>query len=378
MKKKVLYFLLVALLLLGMQEKEVFSKQKNLKIVYFSVPLCSSCIEIEKELKDLSLANKNIKIYQYSINDEKGYKLYKLYNEYYGIEESEWKSPVIFVGDKYLYESKSVEHVISEVLENGSETPLLEEKMGDEIVDYNEVFSNYDFITVCLNGLVNGFNPCSLSMLLFFISLLSVKEGKKIKRLGFLFLIGKFIMLVLIGSLLFKYLSYIDFSKYKIIMKSIFCAFLGILIYLNAMDFYNIKRNKLNRIKNQLPKGLRKMNQNIIKNVLNNKTGIILFIASFCLGAVIALGEFLCSGQIYVATLALIIEQHQTGSLLAYIYLIAYVCCFLVPGLIIVLLISRSKDFIKVSSWINNRLHIIKLGNVIILLALLIYMMIFL
>ena len=88
------------------------------------------------------------------------------------------------------------------------------------------------------------------------------------------------------------------------------------------------------------------------------------------LAVIVALSEFMCSGQIYLATLLSSIETGMT--LRNFGYLLVYCFAFLLPSLIISILVVFGKSRTAISDWLLNRMFLIKVLNCMIFLALVI------
>jgi hypothetical protein len=133
-------------------------------------------------------------------------------------------------------------------------------------------------------------------------------------------------------------------------------------------DYAAAKKEKYGEIKNQLPKMLRKLNQNLIQFFTGSRNGFILFAMCFLLGMIISAGEFLCTGQLYIATIALVAVSGSTLSLSAFLYLVVYAGAFILPLIAVIFVISKTREILDVSEFIRHRLHLIKLVNAILFL----------
>jgi hypothetical protein len=103
-----------------------------------------------------------------------------------------------------------------------------------------------------------------MSMLLFFLSLLTVKNIR-ILKIGFSFMAGKFLAYMLLGTIFFKFLSVINSGVLNVFMKVMLAIILLILIIMNIQDFFAAKGERYERILLQLPEGFRRFNHRIIK-----------------------------------------------------------------------------------------------------------------
>ncbi|MBU3092389.1 hypothetical protein K2F40_13040 [Clostridium sp. CM028] len=361
---RILFLLIIFFAINFLMVDTIHAKTNELNLIYFNVPLCNTCNKFEDELNKLQKEHKNIKIYKYDISKSQNYEMLVRYNNEYKLNKETGGAPIIFVSDRYIKEPSEIKSIIREILQNENEkvkeTPILE---GIQI---NANSFNYDILGFIFTGFINGLNPCSISMLLFFLSLISVKNVG-IKKLGFSFILGKFIAYLLIGSVLYTYLSKINIGIYNTIMKEIFILFSAIIIYLNVNDFLKARKEKFGQIKNQLPRKVRRFNHNVIKRFLENKSGKILVIISFLLGVVISLGEFLCTGQVYLASISYMIQKNSIYSLKAFSYLFLYDLVFIIPPIIIVFIIDKGTDMFKVSSFLVEKMYLIKLLTAIVM-----------
>ena len=196
-------------------------EEKNLvNIYFFHSNTCSHCKQENELLVKLEKDYPNIKIYRYEISDPDNIKLLKEVAELYGIKAS--GTPFTVIGDKY-YEGYSSENAKSRFIatinyysENGYkdrtgehigniELPTYEIKEDQmDVDDYIDEFTTYKIkvlgktielksltlpVIAILIGLVDGFNPCAMWVLLFLISMLiGMKNRKKMWILGLTFL----------------------------------------------------------------------------------------------------------------------------------------------------------------------------------------------
>ncbi len=197
-------------------------------------------------------------------------------------------------------------------------------------------------------GFMDGFNPCAISILMLFISLLlSIGMNKKTLLVGFSFVIGETISNFLLGMGFIKITE--SLKTYNIIINSVYVVSLLICLYvfvINIIDIVNGFRKK-KEIKNQLSDNVKFKISGILSRNIFSKYIVIL---SFFMGIVIAILEFGCTGQLYLPSVL-----NMEGSLF---YLIVYNLFFSLP-LLIVLIISyiinkpeKIKEFIMKNSYL--------------------------
>ncbi len=364
--RRFLLFLFVLLLVTRTSVCRVWAESENkITAVYFYSPTCASCDTMSDFLEDFSESHKNFKLKKYDISNLKNKSLMDKYCEAYKVSaEDEGIVPIVFISDIYFSNEKTIRNN----LEKEINTPGVKTLEFDSSVENHErdvrKFEGFKAASIFLAGLVNGINPCSMSMLLFFLSLLTVKKAK-ILKIGLSFISGKFLVFILLGTILFRFLSLFNFSIISILTKVLLAVVLLFLIVMNIQDYFAAKAERYDRIFMQLPARLRKLNHNIIKKASDfSKVKLILFI-SFFLGMILSLGEFLCTGQIYLATIITIFQTNPQLSVQALLYLIIYNLGVILPLIVLTLIIHKGKELFEVSEVIRERLHIIKLINAI-------------
>ncbi|NLO82374.1 MAG: hypothetical protein GX094_04860 [Clostridiales bacterium] len=342
-------------------------------IVYFYVTACKECEEVAKILDTLEERYPlefddegnytYVEVKKFNIGEAENLQLVRKYFEVFDVPEKEQSVPIIFVGDIYLSGLEAIRQELVQRIKAGEgiRTPVLS---TEESADPRSSVSleGYNVVGVLLTGLVNGLNPCSLSMLLFFLSLLLAK-GTNILKMGFAFCFGKFLAYLLLGSLLFNVFLKLQVSWVSAIVKGIILIIAFIIIVMNLRDYFAAKKEKYDKIRMQLPTVLRKYNHKWIKKFTSTENARMLLIGSFSLGMIISAGEFLCTGQIYLATIVYVLRSSPAFNLQAFAYFILYTLAFIIPLLVITIIIYKGKEVFDVSELIRERMPIIKLIN---------------
>ncbi|WP_036942014.1 cytochrome c biogenesis protein CcdA [Pseudobacteroides cellulosolvens] len=365
--KKFLVFLLISLFVMqGIVSKALTEDKDNVLAVYFYSPTCASCASITDFLERLNQSHKNFNLKKYDISDLRNKSLMDKYSEAYKVSSKDYGIvPAIFIRDKYYSDEKTLRNNLEkEINKAGFKTLEIDNSIVNHENDLRR-FEGFKVMGVLLAGLANGINPCSMSMLLFFLSLLTVKNIK-ILKIGFSFIIGKFLAYMLLGTVFFKLLSIFNFSFLNVLMKMLLAVVLLILIIMSIQDFFAAKRERYDRVFLQLPEVLRRFNHRMIKKASGfTKLNIILCI-SFFLGMITSLGEFLCTGQIYLATIITIFQTDSQLSNQALVYLILFNLGLILPLIILTLIVYKGREIFEVSEAIRERLHIIKITNALI------------
>ena len=202
-----------------------------------------------------------------------------------------------------------------------------------------------------------GLNPCALSMLLLFLTVLAnLKAG--VARCAAVFLAAKFVTYLSIGTLLLGAFQAWNPGWLQLAAKIALTALSAVLIALNLRDAFMARRERYGEIKNQLPLPLRKGLQARIRASLESPFGPLTLVAA-ALGALVAAGEFLCAGQVYLAALLAAI---QTGERLGTLFpmLAGYCLMFLAPSVALSVAVIRGQALFTVSEFVRRRMPLIK------------------
>lgn len=208
-----------------------------------------------------------------------------------------------------------------------------------------------------LAGMVDGINPCALSMLLFFIMAMinTNREKTNILLLGVLFAAGTFIAYFLSGLGLISAIKQLYLIKYlPPILYGVAILFTFVFTILNFKDAYHAKRQNLKNIVLQLPQKNKKFVHDMIKKISKSNFK---YPASFILGFCIILSELLCTGQIYLAAM---IALNNVNGFMQKLYLFIFNIGFIIPVLIATCIIDKTKEITTSSEVLLNKLWVIK------------------
>lgn len=341
------------------------ASENQVKAIYFYTPTCSSCQKLTSFFDDLQDKHKGFILIKYNITDLKNKSILDQYNKAYNvIEEDEGIVPIVFIKDTYLIGEKLIKQNLEKLIlkNDGVETLEIMDTTENHDSDLKR-FMSLKTMGVFFAGLINGINPCSMSMLLFYLSLIMVRKVN-IMKIGLAFCTGKFFAYLLLGTVFFSLLSKLNFGWFQVGIKIIVLAVVVALIVLNLLDYFSAKSEKYNKIRVQLPTKFRKFNHRIIKKISGIANIKLIIVISFALGMLISLGEFLCSGQIYLTTIVTILQADRSLSFQAFSYLLIYDFAFIVPLLILTFVIYKGKGVFEVSETIREKLHWIKLVNI--------------
>jgi hypothetical protein len=351
------------------------------QLVYFYVTPCEDCAAVKEFLGTLNVSyaicyeghtvQSTVAVESHSVADPQGLELARKYFDAWHVPENEQKVPIVFLRDGYLAGAQQIIGGLKKAIAGGRGIGIL--PPGGEAQ-----LQTYEWSGIFLTGLVNGFNPCSISLLLFLITLLIARSANVLK-LGLTFLLGKFLAYLVLGTLLFNALAMVDGGTVRLftgVVKAALAVVVLAAAALNVSDFVAAKNERYNGIRMQLPVGLRKLNHRWIK-ALEKTGGCWLLLMTFGLGIAISVGEFLCTGQIYLATILYLLKRSATFEWQTLGAFLVYIAGMLLPLLVITLAVHRGKAVFHLSELVRRNMPAIKLATAAIFVLFAVLLLIF-
>ena len=214
--KKISYLLLLFVFFLPLT---VFAQDKNIILYFFHGDGCPHCADEEKFLKSIEEKYDNLEIVRYEVwYDEENAELLSKVNDAFSITRTGVPTNVIgstvisgysdATGKKIeraieFYQENEYQDVISHIQDGTFDTSMIdnrfdvqESQLDDELTVDVPIAGKYNLkkfsltSAAALIGLIDGFNPCAMWILLFLISvLIGMKDRKRMWILGLTFLI---------------------------------------------------------------------------------------------------------------------------------------------------------------------------------------------
>lgn len=358
---------------LGKENESDLRVDEEAHLIYFYTQSCKDCEKAKAVFNENeSIQNHTIELMSLDIGDNDVLEQLKAYFKSYKVEEKDQQVPIVFYNGGYLSGDEEIEKYLSELITQGK----LDSKIAIGQVGEVEPLTYKDLPKILLVGLVNGFNPCSLSMLFFLLSLISI--GKPILKLGMTYIIGKVITYFALGTIFYSAMGVLDQGWFRSLTTSINVIIIVILLILagvNLTDYWASKHEQYDKIRLQLPVGVRKFNHKIIKSFskfIDTKYAVgTIFVASI----VVSSGEFLCTGQIYLATILYLVKISAAINSMALLALFIYVLAMVFPLIVVVIAVNRGQKIIMLSEVFRKNMPKVKLVNAIVLIVLAILML---
>lgn len=210
---------------------------------------------------------------------------------------------------------------------------------------------------VLLNGLIDSFNPCAITILLLFIALTftMMKERKLVLAMGVFYIASIYITYLLIGLGILQVTHLFGVPH---LMGKIGAWLIIIAGVIGLKDYF-------------FPKFLPWLNLRIS---LNNRQLISEWVykasipAAIVVGFLVGICEFPCSGAIYLATIGLLAIKATFWK--GFLYLLLYNVMFILPLVIIYLVGTNRKVVEKMLFWQEKNAPMLRLITAVIMLVL--------
>ncbi len=361
-------------------------KDSDSYLLYFSTTACESCESAGKLIdglpKNLTLLmdgkeiDSRLVVEERNITKDGNLSLYQQVLKEWNIPEKDRVVPLIVFQGGYLSGKEAILAGLEKALAGGKALDFTRKVTTTN--EQAEGLTLKDIPKILGAGLAGGLNPCSFSMLLLLLSLIAARSENTLK-LGIIYLSSKFTAYFIIAIGFYAVFSLLESSVFASVQEVIRLLLIGAAILfavLNFHDFLKARNSQYGKMLLKLPKKLQAADRNLMQSFLqDNKKP--LWISVFLLGFLISAGEFLCTGQVYLATLLTMNYVDAGKSVFSYVMILVYILMMMLPSLIIVLLVNKGKRLHAVSDYIVNHTGLIKLINVLLFVSLGIILLLF-
>lgn len=343
-------------------------------VLLFSTNGCEDCNAVKSWFAENELS---VQVLEYNIIEKECLNELKAVFTQYQVPEENQKVPAAFFGESYLIGKDEIPTIADVMLQKNSDNGKMAEMLAKAEAAQNgdDDTAGMNIGTLAAAGLLAGFNPCSISMLLMLMSLL-LSEKASIWKSGLLYLLGKYVAYLSIGFVIFATASQISdqtMEKVGSVMNVVMGVLFAVAAVFYLIDAIRIYRQDYGNIKTQLPVGLRRMNHNLIKKV-SSAGGIMQPLMILVLGVVISFGEFFCTGQIYMASITYLLKDQVKAAIFPFL---VYTTAMSIPAVIMILLIQRTRNTEAVSDFMFRHLGVIKIFNAVLFILFAIYFLVF-
>jgi cytochrome c biogenesis protein CcdA len=316
------------------------------RIIIFSEPTCEECQELKSKIlpKLFKQYPDQIACRIYEIDSVPNFLLLERFEKKYGKAENE--VPILFMDEKVrsgLEEEvkKHLEEDIKASLAHGGNPwaePAPEDLSSSNTEKISKKLDSLTLLAVIGAGLSDGINPCAFSTIIFLISYLSIlgRKKKEILMMGIFYTFAVFLTYLGLGFGLMSLVQHIinNISLASKILYGVTACIAFVVAFFSFRDYTLAKKGRLKDMTLKLSDNMQKRIHKSIHSKVRN-LGIVS--AAVVLGALVALFELPCTGQVYLPIVTALSDPALRPKALP--YLILYNFMFVIP-LIVVFLVT--------------------------------------
>jgi len=328
-----------------------FVSAKEATLYFFYGDGCPHCAKEKVFLNEMEDKYEDLTIKRYEVfGNVENSNLMETYKQ--KLDVSGKGVPFTVIGEDYLYGymesyNEKLENMIRKELglellnssENNNEQPNQEENEEEEkpeekteetlpLLGKIDVKNTSLVLISIVLGLVDGFNPCAMWVLLFLISSLIGMENKKRRWIiGITFLLTSALMYLLI---MMSWLNIMVSITSTIVIRSIIAIFAIVFGLVNLIKFFKSKEVGCTVVK----ESKRKKVFDKIRKFTTEKSLLIALVGAITLAISVNLIELACSLGLPVLFSSILGVNNVTG-LSAFIYTLIYILFFLIDDLVV-------------------------------------------
>lgn len=238
----------------------------------------------------------------------------------------------------------------------------------DAVLAQHEAFFNQITVWAIIGaGLADGINPCAFAVIVFFISFLAVYKynRKEIILVGSAYCASVFAAYMLLGLGFFRFLYAMKGLTYiTLAIQWATIALCALFFVLSLYDFWIYRKTKQSdKMLLQLPRSYKEYIHKVMRFFLKDKhsSSWRLVLAACCVGFVVSLVEAVCTGQVYLPTIMVILKEADKHFFKAAEYLVLYNLMFIVPLVLVFVLALCGKESATFNNWLKKHLGLTKL-----------------
>ena len=390
-KLKSIKYILLVFISFFLFNTEVFAKE-NIKVYFFHGDGCPHCKEENKFLEKMKDKYKKIKVEKYEVWDNKDNQILmeKVKNK---MDISENGVPLTIIGSTYVIGysesfNDEIERIINFYLDNNNKysdvvgsiknNTFKDKKVIDEFEKYEKKtdkettinapilgkvnLKNFSISSAAvLIGLIDGFNPCAMWVLLFLISmLLGMKDRRRMWIIGITFLLAS------AGIYMAIMLSWINIVV-NISTSIIFRNIIAVIALIGAIININSFRKELKKDSGCQVVDSKKRKKIFTKiNKFTTEKSLFLALSGVILLAIsVNVVELACSAGLPLIFTEILTINKITG-ISSFYYTLIYIFFFLLDDLIIFIVAMLTSKIAAISTKYNKYSHLI--GGILMLL----------
>ena len=349
----------------------------EVRVEYFYTEGCTTCYRVNSEILPL-LEVEYAGLYRldrYDIDIDTNYLRLAAYQDALPIDEHA-TSVLIVNGARAFADWKEINtsfldyvgQVVSGAIEVAVAAPVPDEALSLSRLERR--VRRFTMVGVAVAGLIDGINPCAISTLVFFISMLSVMKvrGRRLMLAGGLFCLTSFTTYMAIGFGLFR-LLYL-FAGFHLLQRGLEIGMIVILILLALLSLRDALRfrasGRADDVTLKLPRRVNETIHRVIRSGLSTRH---ILWGSVVTAFLVTVLESVCTGQVYVPTLILVLRSGKSVPLVMG-YLLLYNTLFILPLVVALILAYHGTRTERFVHWSRENVVPSKLGLATLFIAL--------
>lgn len=385
MRNKYLFlFVLLVLCVSLFDAAPAAAESRAIDIKLFHSPHCKACIRVKQEYLPVIISKYKgkISIEYFDVTEPESLKIYAALEKALG---RDLKIPLALIGANVLIGADDIVSNLEPLIEKYILTgPPAAIKFDFGKTDLLQKFRKFSYLAIIASGLIDGINPCAFTVLIFFISFLTLMGYKyrALLAIGLTFILAVFLTYLAIGLGLFRGLyelgQFYSILKVLYYLTAVICL---ILAYLNLRDYIQYKRtNSADSFKVKLPKAVRQKINSLISMFYRPgfgsapKSKAALIVGTFVVGFLVSLLEAVCTGQVYLPVIVFILKEPALR-IRAITYLLIYNLMFIAPLLIILCVGVFGMNSKKLEEFFRKKVALVKLLMFVLFLGLAIFLL---
>ena len=214
---------------------------------------------------------------------------------------------------------------------------------------------------VAIGGLLDGFNPCAISTLIFFMSVLTIAKASRRTRLlvGASFITASFLVYTGLGlGFLFAFRQAPNFPLVKKVIEILLGLCMIPLAVLSFRDAFRFRKSQRpDDVTLQIPKKIKTS----IHSFMNSRLGVGgPVLGGLVTGAGVTILESVCTGQSYVPVLMYMLKT-DSSSLWTWSLLLTYNLLFVLPLAAVFVCFHRGMQLKALIDWSKRNLVVVKI-----------------
>ena len=361
--------------------------QEKVEFALFVSPSCVHCNKLKAEYWG-ALKEKykdTVQFTEYDITTPQGNLTFNQTADAYHVPADSRGYPAAAVGSTFLmgYPTEIgtyAENAIEKARLLKEKTTVVTVAKEDVMEQAKSAFQKITFWAIIGSGLVDGINPCAFAVIVFFISFLTVYKytRREILLVGSAYCVAVFTAYLLLGLGVFKFLYALRGFAYVIKAFYLLTALLCLLFF--VLSIYDLiiyqKTKKSDGMLLQLSLGNKTRIHKIMGFFLRDKqkSTLRLVLAALAVGFCVSLVEAVCTGQVYMPTCVLIMQDPQFRTCAAF-YLVLYNLMFIVPLVVVFVLALLGYESKGFNAFLKKHLVLAKILLSVVFLALFILLL---